>query len=197
MRRRRILLLSAGLLVAILLALAMQDVIRQAVVTPLAYLWWLLKLAYGFVPQVLQWILLLVVITVIAITSLLKSISTGRKYAQTSKPTQGAVEILAEWISNSRNGNYYKWMIANRLGKLNGEMSDGEEHPGRPARPEEGATLAVQRYLQAGLDESFVDYPRPALPFLRRKATPFDLNIDEAVGFLESYMEERNGRKHD
>ncbi len=44
----------------------------------------------------------------------------------------------------------------------------------------------MQRYLKAGLDKSFVDYPLPALPFMRRKATPFDLNMDEAVEFLES-----------
>ena len=195
MKRRRFLLIPAGLLVAIILAFFLRDIIRQAVVTPIAYLWWALNLVYAAVPQLVLWILLLAVIIFIAITSLLTLSSDGRTFEKPSRPAQGPVEILTGWISNSAGeGNYYKWLIANHLGKLARGMSVRFENRGLPDRPEE--TEAVRRYLKAGLDESFVDYPLPTLPFMRRKPTPFDLDVEQAVEFLESQMEATSGQKH-
>jgi hypothetical protein len=203
MKPRQILLILAGLVIAGILAFYLQDVIRRAVVTPLAYLWWVLKLAYAAIPQLLWWILLLAVLILIVIISLVNWFTIGKKFEEPTRPGQGNVEILAGWVSNAGKGNYYKWMIANRLGKLWGEMSGRPENRGRPALPAEGPSApsqhppeAVQRYLKAGLDESFVDYPLSTLPFMRKKATPFDLNVDEAVGFLESQMEAGSGKKH-
>jgi hypothetical protein len=161
-----------------------------------------LKLFYNAVPQLFLWILLLAVLFLIVITSLLNWDSVGRKYEESSKPAQGPVEILAGWVSNSRNGNYYRWKIANRLGELWREMSGQLKNQGLSVSPEAAETQeshlseAIQRYLKAGLEESFVDYPRPPLPYMRRQATPFDLNVDEAVKFLESQMEARCGQKH-
>ena len=200
MKRRRILLIPFGLLVVIILAFFLQDVTRRAIVTPLAYLLWVLNLGYAAIPQLFQWIFLLAVLILIVLTGLLSGNSTGKKVAQPSKPAQGAVEILAGWVSKAGKGNYYKWMIANRLGKLSREMHVRLEERRLPARPEgqdSHARLppeAVQRYLQAGLDKSFVDYPLPVLPFIHRKATPFDLNVEQAVEFLESQTEEPSGK---
>jgi hypothetical protein len=202
MKRPRILLVSAGLVVTVILAFFLQDVIRRAVINPLAYLWWVLKLYIAAVPQIVLWIFLLAVLILIVISNLLKWISIGKTYEKPSRPAQGPVEILAGWVSNSGKGNYFKWMIANRLGKLAREMSGRMQAGVFPAHPEGlGAPgqlppEAVQRYLKAGLDESFVDYPLPPLPFMQRKATPFDLNVDEVVKFLESQMEARIGQKH-
>jgi energy-coupling factor transporter transmembrane protein EcfT len=202
MKRVRTLLIPVGLLVLIILAFFLQDVIRQAVVTPLAYLWWVLKFAYSLVPQVVLWIILLVVLILIVITSLLKWYPMGMKYDELTRPIQGPVETLTGWLSKSSEGNYYKWMIANRLGKLWREMSDGFEDRHLQNQSAEQVALghvqleAVQRYLKAGLDKTFVDYPLPPLPFMRKEATPFDLKVDGAVEFLESQMEASSGKKH-
>jgi hypothetical protein len=202
MKSRRGLLVAAGLLVVLILAFFLQDVIDRVVVTPLAYLWWAIKLIYAELPQLYLWILLLAGLVFILIASLTKWVSISQKFEENSKPSRGPVEVLGGWIMNSREGNYYKWRIANRLGKLGcevderlegrGHLTGTEDLDGRGRLPSE----AVQRYLRAGLDESFVDYPRSPLPFMRRKTTPFDLDIDEAVEFLESQMEARSGKKH-
>ncbi len=202
MIRVRKLLIPAGLLVAIILAFFLQDVIRQALVTPLAYLWWMLRLVYSFIPQVALWILLIFVLIMIVITSLVNWFSAVRRYEQPSKTVLGAVETLSRWVTNAREGNYYKWMIANRLGKLASEMTIRNEirlasaSPDDHKAPGELPPEAVLKYLKAGLDESFVDYPLPSTPFVRRKATPFDIDVNEVVGFLESEMEARSGQKH-
>ena len=202
MKRRRILLLSAGLVVAVILAFFLQDVIHRTVITPAAYLWWVLKIVYATLPQLFLWILLLVGLIFILATSLLNWYSIGRTYEEPSKPIRGAVETLAGWISRSREGNYYKWMIANRLGKLAQEMSghlDQRKNQALPEEREDPGRLppeAVRRYLKSGLEESFVDYPPQKSLFRRRQTTPFDLDADEVIAFLESQMEARSGQKH-
>jgi energy-coupling factor transporter transmembrane protein EcfT len=202
MKRVQILLLPAGLLAAIILAYLLRDIIRQVVVTPLAYLWWVLRLVYSVIPQVVLWILLIFFLVIIVIGNLVNWFTAERKYEKTFKPTHGTVEILSKWVANVKEGNYYKWMIANRLGKLASEMEIQLENRQLTASPDNHKTLggssseAVRRYLKAGLDESFVDYPQPATPFVRRKSTPFDIDVEEAVVFLESEMEARGGKKH-
>lgn len=190
MNQRRILLLLADLVVAAILAFFLQDVIRQAVVTPLAYLWWVLKYVYSFIPELVLWILLLAVLVLVVITSLSDWYSIGRARDKPSRPVLGPVEIMAGWVSNIGEGNYYKWVIAHRLGKLAGEINDRMGDPGHPP------SIEVQRYLKAGLTETFVDYPLPSFPFMPRKATPFDLDVEAAVEFLESQLEARSGKKH-
>ena len=196
------LLIPAGLVVAAILAFLLQDVIRQVVVTPLAYLWWVLNLTFSAIPQLILWIILVAVLILIVISSLVSWISIGRKPAEPARPAQGNVEILAGWVSKAGEGNYYKWMIANRLGKLWNELSgrfgkgDMLATPGEANAAGQPAPEALLRYLKAGMQESFVDYPLPRRPFMRKETTPFDIDVEEAVEFLESQMEERSGRKH-
>jgi len=197
-----VLLIPAGLVVAAILAFLLQDVIRQVVVTPLAYLWWVLNLTFSAIPQLILWIILVAVLILIVISSLVSWISIGRKPAEPARPAQGNVEILAGWVSKAGEGNYYKWMIANRLGKLWNELSgrfgkgDKLATPGEANAAGQPAPEALLRYLKAGMQESFVDYPLPRRPFMRKETTPFDIDVEEAVEFLESQMEERSGRKH-
>jgi hypothetical protein len=202
MKLRQTLLMLAGSMLVMLLAFFLQDVVRRAIVTPLSYLWWLLKLGYTAIPQLLLWILLLAVLFLAVVSNLVNWFTTRNKYEERTKPAKGSVETLAGWISNTREGNYYKWLIANRLGKLWAEMSGRLENRGRAAGLEWQSTSgreapeAVKHYLQAGVEKSFVDYPLPRLPFLRKQATPFDLDVEEAVDFLESQLEVRSGKKH-
>ncbi len=128
MMPRRMLLILAGLVVVVLLAFFLQDVILRVVVTPLAYLWWLLKLAFTTISQLLWWILLLSVLIVVVIASMVSWISIGKKSEEPAKPSQGNMEILAGWITKAREGNYFKWKLANRLAKLWGEISGHVEN---------------------------------------------------------------------
>ncbi len=202
MRPRRILLVLAALVVVVFMAFFLQDTIQRIVVTPLAYLWWLLKLAFTAISQLVWWILLLAVLMVIVITNLVSWISIGKKSEKPAKEAQGSMEILAGWITKASKGNYYKWMIASRLAKLWSEISGHMEnrsrlaHSAGPYSIDRQPPEAVQRYLKAGLRESFVDYPMPPFPFMRKQVTPFDLEVNEVVEYLESQMEERGGRKH-
>jgi hypothetical protein len=49
-------------------------------------------------------------------------------------------------------------------------------------------------YLETGLHGSFADYPNVKRPFGVPQATPLDLDLVEAVEFLESQVENGNHR---
>jgi len=201
MRSRRGLVFTAGALVVFILAFFMQDVVDKVVITPLAYIWWVIKTAYTEVPQLLLWVLLLAILVFILAASMINWVPAARKYEPPIKAPLGAVETLSGWIIKSREGVYYKWTLANRLGKLNAELDDrmGEQAlaTGTKIPNKDDNTFAdVQRYLKAGLEESFADYPRPTLPFMRRQVTPFDLEVEDAVDYLESKMEAQSGKEH-
>jgi hypothetical protein len=202
MKPRRYLIILSGILIVFIMTFFLQDVVHRAVVVPLAYLWWVLKTYYSAVPQLLMWMILLVTLVMVFITNMFRWISIGQKSRQSTKPVQGSVKILARWISNPGDGNYYKWMVANRLGNLSRDMDvplenqPGLENTENLVDADQRKVIAVQRYLKAGLEESFVDYPLPQIPFMHRKETPFDLDVKQVVKYLESQMEVRSGKKH-
>jgi hypothetical protein len=202
MKSRRYLLAILVTLIVALMAFLLQDVIHRFVVMPLAYLWWMVQTYVSVIPQVFLWILLLAIMVMMVITNMLSWISFARQFQQISKAAQSPLEILAHWISNPGKGNYYRWMVANRLGKLGVDLDvhlENRENEGLLDEVDGAGQMPselVQRYLKAGLEESFVDYPLPPLPFLRRKVTPFDLDVEPVVKFLEAKMEARRGRKH-
>ena len=178
MKPGRILLIIAGLVIALILAFFLQDFIRQAVVTPLAYLWWVLKLFYASIPQLLLWILLLVFLVLVVTHRLVNWNTVEQPNDEPSKPAQGPVEILAGWISNTGQGNYFKWRIANRLGKLRRELEGYPENRGLPAHidvqdaPGRLPPEAVQRYLKAGLDGLVCRLPPAVAPFYAQAGHP-------------------------
>jgi hypothetical protein len=98
-------------------------------------------------------------------------------------------------LRKAEQGIYFKWLIANRLGKLAYQILLHRES-GRPRSvfaPLVGVdwepTKVLQNYLETGLHGSFADFPDVRRPFRTMKKTPLDLDIAEAVDFLESQLE--------
>ncbi len=63
-RLRRNLILGA-LSISLIMSYLLRDVIYNIVVVPLAYLWFVAKFYYSVVPQIIFWILLLIVVFMI------------------------------------------------------------------------------------------------------------------------------------
>ena len=70
MTRKRVLLLASVLVVALVLAFALQDLVRLALVIPLAYVWWAFELLFGAIPQVVVWSIFVFLIGLLLFTSL-------------------------------------------------------------------------------------------------------------------------------
>jgi hypothetical protein len=158
-----------------------------------------LGIYYNAFPQVILWICLVVVVLLMLFGSLGSDVEWKGTVEDEAKPLQGPIEALAISLEKAHGGIYIKWQVAHRLGKLArdllvqrgdrinakviGPLIGRDWHPSGP----------VDEYLNVGLNGSFADYPNPPWPFGRPQPTPLDLDVNEAVEFLEAQME-TNGR---
>lgn len=192
----------AGAVVALALVLAfpLRDVMQRTVILPLAYLLWTLGVFYRAMPQVIWWVLVLLVVMLL----ILGSLAPGERYAQRvqlKRPLQqGQVEELAQSIRKTREGVYFKWLVANRLGRLAHKMlaqREGERNRSVFA-PLVGVdwqpSSHLQKYLETGLHGSFSDYPASKRAGRAATSSPLDMDVEEAVIFLESQLETRRDR---
>lgn len=198
MTRRRWITLGGVVIIALILAFPLQDVIRKTIIVPLAYLWWALGVLYQSIPQVVIWILLIVLISFM----LMGSFASDRKRSPSEdpkvKPSPGQVAGLAEHLVKMRKGTYYKWHVANRLGRLardfliqrgdRANIKDLSPLTGRDWQP----PAPVDAYLDTGLHGSFADFPNQSWRFRPPEPTPLDLDVNEVVEFLESQIQSRS-----
>ena len=195
MKRVRLIAQGSALVIVLVLAFALQDVIRKSIIIPLAYLFWILVIYYRAFPQVIFWAVLVISVLLLLFGSLSSTNTVRRPVERKLRPLKGPVESLAISLEKASGGIYIKWALAHRLGKLArdlliqrgdrdstkmiGPLSGRDWHPSQP----------VDEYLEAGLNGSFSDYPNPKWPFQKPQPTPLDLNVNEAVDFLEKQME--------
>jgi hypothetical protein len=198
MKQRPGLWIAGAVLLTSIIAFVMRDTIRDAIILPLAYLMWLLDLYYRMVPQVILWAVLVVIVFRAAMKNLLLVRAPRETKKVKLKPVIGPVESLSLLLSKSGKGIYYKWLIANRLGKITREMLDQRE--GRQAR-KGFARLSgrdwfpprvVEAYLESGLNGSFADYPQHR--WSRPLPTPLDAAPQQIIDYLESELETGNDR---
>ena len=191
--KRRLILLGMVFLVAAGMAYYLQDLVRSILFEPLSYLLWGFNILYQMIAQLVYWILLVLGVALMAFGSLYGR-GFARKLVEEEKITpQGPLQTTAGQISRTGQGVYYKWLIANRLGKLarsilslrtgQVDVSGGEFDAQNWNPPDEVAT-----YLVSGLTRTFADFPRQRW-LSRPQKTPFDIDIDQVTTYLESQME--------
>ncbi len=190
MKRRRWWLLPVVLFLLAGTAYGLQDAIYNTVIIPLAYLLWLVLYAYSFIPQVVIWIALLGILLFAGIFYFLPTWNPGGRLEKDPKFPQGPVESLALWLIKSRSGTYFKWQVANRLGRI----AQRTGHLQQAGYRLDSGMEPVMKYLDAGLTTSFADYPRSKTFFNQPITTPLDLEPNAAVDYLESQMELKDVR---
>lgn len=196
---RRWLLVAAVLIVAGILAFLLRETIYTMVVIPAAFVAWKLNLLYRSLPQGIWWWLVVFVVLFMLAFSLVPHATFRRTTAAKAKPHLGQVESLAVWLRKAEHGIYFKWLIANRLGKLSYQILVHRES-GRPRSvfaPLLGTdwepAKELQTYLETGLHGSFADFPNTKRLFApQQPRTPLDHDVAEAVEFLESQIENGN-----
>jgi len=199
---RRRLLFAGVFLSAVMLAFILRDVVEQLIIVPLVYAWWILRLYYSMFPQLVLWVILVVAVLLSALSSLLPEVRYRTAFKPVPKPVQGQVEILVEWLNKSRRGgSYYKWLVANRLGKTAREiLAQRDGHAvskkfgslnGRDWSPPQ----KTRDYLEIGLNGSFADFPHPSWFWQSPKPTPLDLDPKQVIEYLENEMETTGNKR--
>ena len=192
MIRQRWLPILGVIVIAAVLAFPLRAVVNQLVLVPSAYLLFLLKLLYVSLDQAVWWIAAVFGVLLLLGQSLLPDLKPVKKLIPFAKHERGTVETLAVALDKSQKGIYFKWLIANRLGRLAYEILLQREH-GKPRSvfaplTSEGweATPEVQEYLERGLHGSFADFPNSRWgSFSPPEKTPLDHDVAEVVEFLE------------
>lgn len=193
---RRWLIVIGVVVIAALLAFPLRGVVHELIVVPLSYLLWLLGLLYLSLPQMLWWVGVTLLVLVLLGKSLLIEIKPARRTIPISKIDRGKVESLAAAMQKSRRGVYFKWLVANRLGKLAHQIlrqrENGKERSvfaplvGEGWEPETG----LRQYLEKGLHGSFADFPNSGYRyFVRPPKTPLDYDVNEVIEFLEAQVQ--------
>lgn len=199
MTRSRRLLLALGLLIVTgLLAWLLRGIVYEVVILPVAFLGFQLGIWYHSLSQGLWWWLILIIVLFMLVFSLIPEDKPGKQKQIRLKPKRGQVEQLSMEMGRSKSGQYFKWIVANRLGKLAYQILLHREN-GRPRSvfaPLVGEgwqpSQELQKYLEAGLHGSFADFPHSKNPFDTPRQTPLDHDVAGVVKFLESQVE--NGR---
>ena len=197
-RTRRLLILIGVVLIASVLAFPMRGMIYETIVVPAAFIGWSLNLVYRSYSQGIWWLVIVFIVFVMIVFSLVpRSVSSGRA-EEKRKPRQGQVESFATNLRRAEQGIYFKWVVANRLGKLayNILMHRESGKPRSVFAPLLGAdwepSQELQSYLETGLHGSFADFPNVGRFSGMPQKTPLDMDVLEAVEFLESHVE--NGK---
>jgi hypothetical protein len=196
LQKRRLLILSGVLIIAGILAFPLRETVYEMVVVPVAFIAWRLNLLYHSFSQAIWWAIIVLVVLVMLGLSLVPR--ARFRYGAWTKvaPPVGQVEALAARLRKVNQGAYFKWLIANRLGKLAYQVLLHHEN-GRPRSvfaPLRGVdwepSPELQTYLETGLHGSFVNLPHVNGP--RGPSTPLDFDITEVVEFLEAQLENGN-----
>src|SRR5215208_5841960 len=195
---RRRLILTGALLIAGILAFPLRETIYETVVIPAAFIAWNLGLLYRSFSQGIWWWIVVGIVLFMIAFSLVPRPQFRHRAEVKVKPKVGQVEGLAISLRKAERGIYFKWLVANRLGKLAYQTLLHREN-GRPRsvfapligtdwEPEK----ELQNYLETGLHRSFADFPGSRKRFAPPPSTPLDLEVAKAVEFLESQI--ANGR---
>lgn len=195
MKKQRLVWAGAGILaLSLILAFPLRDVLERLVILPLAYLLYALDLFYKSIPQFLWWALAMIVVLILVAGSLAPGDRYARREMLRAPAVPGPVEELAASVRKSAEGMYFKWVVANRLGKLaynilvwrSGERNRSVFAP--LLGPDWEPSPALRKYLETGLHGSFSDYP-DADRNRSGPAFPLDVEVEQVVNFLESHLE--------
>lgn len=193
---RRWVALAGAVLIAVLLAFPLRGAIHETIVVPAAYVLWALGLWYRSLSQAVWWVILVVLVLLIFGRSLAPPLRPPGNVLTRPRPARGQVEDFAGWLNRSKDGTYFKWLVANRLGKLAYQiLLQRESGKARSVfepltGPDWHPSPDLQTYLQSGLHRSFADFPNPRKFFASPAKTPLDLDVGEAVDFLELQIDD-------
>jgi len=200
MTTRRWLILIGALVIAGILAFPLRETIYEMVVIPAAFIAWNIGLLYRSLSQGIWWWVVIFMVLFMLVFSLMPQPRFRRWIETRSKPQLGQVESLAGWLRRAEQGIYFKWLVANRLGKLAYQILLHRES-GRPRSvfaPLIGTdwepTKELQNYLETGLHGSFVTFSNVKRSSGSRQKTHLDLDVAKVIEFLESQVEnDRSG----
>jgi len=163
-------------------------------IEPTAYYMWGIKQVVRVIPQSAYWILIIVSLIFIVVYITIKSFFQHETTIESTANKKGAIDQLAEYIHHSENSNYFKWVIANHLANLSLSIMDQQngninKEPRDISGMNRNPPPQINIYLNAGLNHSFMAYRSKRKIFKKQDVTPFGIELDDVINYLESLLE--------
>ncbi|HSM72505.1 MAG TPA: hypothetical protein VK851_13260 [Anaerolineales bacterium] len=194
---RRTLIILGIVVVSLILAFPLRDAVFAAIIVPAAYVFWLLGLVYRSVHQSLWWSIASILVLFIVLRGLVPQTRRKKRPPPEIENATGQIETLADAMEKADRGVYYKWMIANRIGRIAHQILSQRE-TGREralfdplAGPDWNPNAGVRSYLEAGLQGSFADYPQKNRYISQTISTPMDHDMQEVIEYLEKQVDNK------
>jgi hypothetical protein len=192
--KKRTILIGILLIISLFLAPYAGVIIQTLIIEPISYYWWGLKRLIEAIPQEAYWFFIISGLGMIVIVNLLRSFALTREPKGNRTPQAGPIQSLAEAICQSKKSNYFKWLIANRLANLtynlvNPHIGDDKGGSKHFSQISSNLPLKTMEYLEAGLNSSFMDYPKKGRYRNKQEDTPFDTDLEQIIATIESQME--------
>jgi hypothetical protein len=186
--RRRVGLVLLVLAPVAVVAVVLRDFVREELVGPVLYVYWIVRLLFESIPQIWLWIAFVLAATYVVARSLVRPPSLQRT-CRADVEERGRVETWARLLHQAHGDSFARWRLAQRLGGLAGDILAAEER-------------VSQREIWRRLDRGRLDVPAPLRAYLtaqfrtirpaglrgrlRQHSSPLDLDPREVVAFLET-----------
>lgn len=198
--RKHLLPLALIFLIALLFAPLCRTFVREVVVIPFLYIFWLGRVLTEFIPQTSLWPVFVLLIFLIMATSFLGHRARRGRVKPAHPPEPGRVERWAFLLARAQNDNYFKWRLGQQLQKL----------ALRAIAHQKGQSIKETRLQlrQGDLNlppelQTFFEASLQPLGYLaanrrfgfwrgRRRPSPLDLDPQRVVAFLENLDQENN-----
>ncbi|HZB96945.1 MAG TPA: hypothetical protein VE268_13385 [Herpetosiphonaceae bacterium] len=187
--RKRFLLIGLLLLPVVLMAVVIQGFVRDVIVVPLFYVFWLLRLLFESISQVLLWGLFIVVVVIVAGRSLVKRVP-RLQVRPAEDRRRGRVEEWQRLIQQTNQGAFGKWRLANALEQLAVDVLASQERlePREIRRRLENGTLELSPEVLAYLRARMPTASTQRQVRLRAQGTAADPDLERVVQFLEERL---------
>ncbi len=193
--KNRLLPLVLILLVAGLLALLVQDLARQLIVTPLLLLYWVGRLLFESIPQIIIWWLFLFIALLAAGRSLFQHRRAQPRPPKKKKTNPERIENWVKLLQDADQETYYKWQLAQHMQELilaalaYHERLTPKEIRHRLAEEKLEIPPEIRAYLEASMT-SFSHLIGPRSLFRpEARATPLELEMEQIIQFLEDKVD--------
>jgi hypothetical protein len=192
---RRLALVALFSVLVGLLALLLSGLVRELIVIPLLHLLWLIRVLFESIPQVVIWVGVLALLSIMAWNSLSKS--RPRPLARPSVAARRAP--VAAWAANferATRDDYARQLLAQRLGQLAFDLLASQDRQSdqtfweRLRDPALDIPPDVRAYFQAGIRmqrslPTLWERWRAWLTRAESEADALDLDPEQVIRFLE------------
>lgn len=194
MKNNRLLPLGLILLVAVLALFvpAFRTFVREIIVIPILYVFWVGRFLFLTIPQTLLWHVFFAVFLLIMAVGLIERKKPQPQKMNVKEDYPGRIEAWAGLINKASQHNYFKWRLAQRLQKVTLRAiahNKGQTVKQTRRQLREGALNLpsdLHAYFLASVQSLSHLSPQKRFFATRPKPSPLDLDLHRVIQFLDT-----------